>query len=167
MSLALGELERQALCSRIIELEATTKSAASNIRGGWRADNDWLPNHCAWLRDRLGLLLATVPELRVDPATMRGWAVVARKGTFFARHSHGGAYAWSGILYLDPGGSPSAATLFELDPRDPRICERIEPVTNLVVVFPSEMGHSVEVHRGDQPRITIAFDVKQAVRATR
>ena len=97
---------------------------------------------------------------------MRGWAVVSRKGTFFARHTHGGEYMWSGILYLDPGGTPSAATIFELDEHK-KIFERVEPVTNLVVIFPSAMAHSVEPHQGDGARITIAFDVKQAVRAPR
>lgn len=107
------------------------------------------------------------PELKADPATIRGWAIVNRKGAFHRSHVHGAAYAWSGIVYLDPGGTPSAATIFEWREtrHAPLSVVRVEPSIGLVVVFPSSLAHRVEEHQGDGTRITVGFDVKAVVRA--
>lgn len=166
-TLALDELERQTLIAGILALEAVATSFPSHLRGGWRAPNDWLASQ-HWLQDRFARLLATIPELDADPATMRGWAVVTRKGGSFKRHVHSAEYAWSGVLYVEPGGSPGAATIFDRDlSRKPPIVERVEPEIGLVVVFPTSMGHCVEEHQGDGARVTVAFDVKRAVRSVR
>lgn len=165
LTLGLGELERQALCADILLLAATTPTFASHNRGGWRSPPTWLKT--SWLHARLAMLLA-VHEPDADPATLVGWAVVNRQGAFHKAHTHNAKYAWSGIVYLDPGGPNSGATVFEWSPtRYTTQTERVEPATDLVVIFSSQLGHAVEVHPNATPRITVAFDVAKRVRRTR
>jgi len=95
---------------------------------------------------------ATHTEWRHAPRLV-AWAIVNRNGSCHGRHLH--SAAWSGIYYLD-GDVGSACTVFEID----RASIRVAPEPGLMVVFPSNTWHSVELHQSPEPRITIAFDAK-------
>jgi hypothetical protein len=147
-----------ALRTEILRREATTPSCLSHNKGGWRSEEDvleWALDEVHTLHDHIRDAVAEVaPSRRVLPFKFRAWAVVNRDGAYHRRHFHH-ASTWSGIYYLDPGGD-CACTVFETA-ADPI---RIAPVPGLMVVFPSTTWHSVEAHRGNGTRITIAFDAR-------
>lgn len=105
--------------------------------------------------------------------TLSAWANVNRKGDFNNMHTHPGA-TWSGVYYVDSGESdPDAAgTAIHLsDPCVPRtnvffpdltsLDVLFRPVPGLMILFPSYVPHTVPPHRGDRPRISIAFNVRK------
>lgn len=104
---------------------------------------------------------------------LSAWANVNRLGDFNTTHTHPGA-TWSGVYYVDSGMSdPSKdGTAIQLtDPCPPRtniffpeVTSRevkFRPVPGLMILFPSYIPHAVPPHRGDRPRISIAFNVRK------
>ncbi len=105
--------------------------------------------------------------------TLSAWANVNRRGDFNAVHTHPGA-TWSGVYYVDDGkagADAEAAALLLSDPCPPRTNLffpelltsdfRVQPIPGLMVLFPSYVPHSVAPHRGEQPRISVAFNVRK------
>jgi uncharacterized protein (TIGR02466 family) len=105
--------------------------------------------------------------------SMSAWANINRQGDFNNMHTHPGA-TWSGVYYVDHGESDpqGAGTAIRLaDPCQARtnvffpeltssnILFRPEP--GLMILFPSYVPHAVPPHRGDRPRISIAFNVRK------
>jgi uncharacterized protein (TIGR02466 family) len=101
------------------------------------------------------------------------WANVNRRGDFNQMHTHPGA-TWSGVYYVDHGESnPDAeGTAIHLsDPCPPRtniffpeLSDSdilFKPQPGLMILFPSYVPHSVQPHRGDRARISIAFNVRR------
>lgn len=160
--LPLSDGDRSTLRTEILRRAATEKGHRSHNVGGWRSHSDLLDWPTAsWLRGRLIQLLIDL-QLAIRPETLRAWAVVSRKGAYHGRHVHVGRYDWTGILYLDPGGQPSARTVFEVGMGKEKEIVYVEPEVDRVVVFPANLWHSVEEHRGDGERLAIAFDVTAA-----
>ncbi len=105
--------------------------------------------------------------------TLGAWANVNRQGDFNTMHMHPGA-TWSGVYYVDDGqSSPDAeATAIHLsDPCPTRAGAffpeldsstfLFRPQPGLMILFPSYLPHAVPPHRGDRPRISIAFKVRK------
>jgi uncharacterized protein (TIGR02466 family) len=104
---------------------------------------------------------------------LSAWANVNRPGDFNVMHTHPGA-TWSGVYYVDHGESkPDAegtaiglsdpnsarANLFFPDLSSSNVLFKPEP--GLMILFPSYVPHAVPPHRGDRPRISIAFNVRK------
>ena len=105
--------------------------------------------------------------------TLSAWANVNQRGDFNTVHTHPGA-TWSGVYYVDHGeaGAEAEGAALQLsDPCTPRTNLffpelltadfRVRPVPGLMVLFPSYVPHSVAPHRGERPRISIAFNVRK------
>jgi uncharacterized protein (TIGR02466 family) len=120
---------------------------------------------------RLYALFSRLP----DPLswTLSAWANINREGDFNAVHTHPGA-TWSGVYYVDNGESRldtqgTAIHLFDPCPARTNIffpelsCQNVvfKPAPGLMILFPSYLPHAVLPHRGDRPRISIAFNVRK------
>ena len=95
-------------------------------------------------------------------------------------HCHNGSF-WSGVYYVDPGGADDPSGGGELileDPRFPmaymtvadlvfrgpdgepvRSQVAIRPEAGMLVLFPSWVRHSVQPHRGDRERVSVAMNL--------
>jgi hypothetical protein len=126
------------------------RSAPSLNEGGWRSDDlrSWGGPATRELLD----------EIRgtCEASLHTAWAMVNWRGSRHPRHIHRGAVL-AGVYYVHPGGPETPPTVFEL-PGEPDL--HIEPASARLVVFPADLYHSVPVYPGDEPRITIAFDVR-------
>ena len=104
---------------------------------------------------------------------LSAWANVNRRGDFNQLHTHPGA-SWSGVYYVDHGESnPDAdgtAIHFSIQTRHAPISSSpsfsaskvvFKPEPGLMILFPSYVRHPVLPHRGDRPRISIAFNVRR------
>jgi uncharacterized protein (TIGR02466 family) len=105
--------------------------------------------------------------------TLSAWANVNRRGDYNQMHTHPGA-TWSGVYYVDHGESAPDAegTAIRLsDPCPPRTNiffpelsasdVLFPPEPGLMILFPSYVPHAVLPHRGDRPRISVAFNVRK------
>lgn len=101
-----------------------------------------------------------------------GWANISETGAFNTMHTHPGM-TWSGVYYVDTGDSPGQNDSGILKFMDPspgsaasflpflaRATPQIQPVSGLMLLFPSYVPHSVLPHRGNRPRISIAFNFR-------
>ncbi len=81
-------------------------------------------------------------------------------GSRHPRHVHQGAVL-AGVYYVRTGDPGTPPTIFEPDgqrgPGGPEI--HVEPLAGRLVVFPANLYHRVPTYHGDEPRVTIAFDV--------
>lgn len=104
---------------------------------------------------------------------LTAWANINWRGDSNNLHTHPGA-TWSGVYYVDHGeSSPDAeGTAIHLsDPCPTRTniffpdllssTVRVKPEPGLMILFPSYVPHAVPPHRGDRPRISIAFNVRK------
>ena len=111
-----------------------------------------------------------------DPIRWRitTWANVSRRGHYNRGHVHPGC-TWSGVYYVDAGDADSddtdsgllilqhpivAATMTFFPGLTPDY-HAFRPVSGLMVVFPSYLGHEVQPYGGDRPRISVAFNIKR------
>ncbi len=105
--------------------------------------------------------------------TFNAWANVSAPGDFNKMHMHPGA-TWSGVYYVDPGETHPSADGTPLHLSDPNPVRTssffpelfasnvlIKPEPGLMVLFPSYVPHAVLPHRGDRPRISIAFNMRR------
>src|SRR4029077_11198163 len=96
-----------------------------------------------------------------------GWAMVNRAGSQHPRHQHRMA-SLTGVYYVAAGNLEAVTpTGFEcpcdsrLLPGSPRFALEVDPHPGRLVVSRGETWHWVPACVGDQPRITIAFDVRR------
>ena len=105
--------------------------------------------------------------------TLSAWANVNRRGDFNNMHTHPGA-TWSGVYYVDHGESNPDAEGTSIQLSDPCLMRTnmffpelpsptflFKPVPGLMILFPSYLPHAVPPHRGDRPRISVAFNVRK------
>lgn len=105
--------------------------------------------------------------------TLSAWANINRRGDFNEMHTHPGA-TWSGVYYVDHGElNPDAegTSIHLSDPCPARTniffptlsCQNVlfKPEPGLMILFPGYVPHAVLPHRGDRPRISIAFNVRK------
>ena len=112
---------------------------------------------------------------------LNSWANINRRNDGNEFHIHAGCL-WSGTYYVDDGGANEALELGgELEIQDPRgpaaimyapmlapkvpgglstgASELIRPKAGMMVVFPAWLSHSVRPYRGDDVRISVAFNL--------
>lgn len=157
----------------------------SNV-GGWHSETgllEWCGNAGKMLVERMGeladhatgqLLMAYGRQPAQFNWVYQAWANVSRAGDFNKTHTHPGA-TWSGTYYVDPGHAPGNADnstpLQLIDPylaRDAtffpgliRTSVFVHPVPGMMILFPSFVPHMVYAHRGERPRISIAFNLRK------
>lgn len=104
--------------------------------------------------------------------TLHAWANVNTAGGFNRMHTHPGS-TWSGTYYVDTGvaDGAAAAPLHLFDPCQGRANTflpplvpssfTIRPQAGLMILFPSYVAHMVFPHEGEEPRISIAFNLRR------
>lgn len=155
-----GPVVRDGLCldlldSLALEIEARAhdlgeRSAPSLNRGGWRSDS-----LLHWTGPATKTLIGTLREL-TRAIDLEAWAMVNRRGSSHPRHVHRGALM-AGVYYVRPGGPSTPPTIFEVQ-GGPEI--HVEPLAGRLVLFSSDLYHRVPAYHGDDPRVTVAFDVR-------
>jgi uncharacterized protein (TIGR02466 family) len=158
--------------------------------GGWHSERDlpsWPDPAIATLVERVRAMICELVRKTVDDPgpehldgwRIEGWANVNRRGSYNKSHHHAGGRVpsrnlWSGIYYVDAGGSDAASrdglTKFEdqsgvakeiLRCSDPFEREMtIVPQPGLMVLFPATLRHYVTPYAGEANRITIALNMK-------
>jgi uncharacterized protein (TIGR02466 family) len=159
--------------------------------GGWHSERDlakWNEPPVSALLERVRVMIRELVERTVtDPTaehlenwSIEGWANVNRRGAFNKAHHHAGGRIpsrnlWSGIYYVDDGGSGGdrprdGLTKFEdrsgvpkeilrcADPFERELT--IVPQPGLMVFFPATLRHYVTPYAGESNRITIALNLK-------
>ncbi len=167
--------------------EAAPSTDHSNL-GGWQSDwdmMDWGGPATAKVLDLAKQTAGRMTQTRAGQPTNiewahNIWANVNRYGNANEGHIHPGS-VWSGTYWVETGGAEADPTLggeFELyDPRGaapamlapdlvPAVpgavsmgaSEMIPPRAGDMLLFPSWVRHAVRPYRGDQVRISIAFN---------
>lgn len=159
---------RSDLCSALAEVifarmqaDRGRKVGSLNV-GGWKSGEDFF----TWPEASVQELCQALIE-RVGARALIGWAMVNKAGSQHPRHQHRAA-SLTGIYYVTVG-NPGAVTptAFECpcDARllqvSPRYTMEVEPHPGRLVVCRGETWHWVTSCSGDQPRITVAFDVRR------
>jgi len=176
------------LWERILAQEADSPGIVKSNYGGWHSETGQL-EFCGDAGERLLLRVRALADEATRrffaqhnkpcPAfdwKITAWANVSRTGDFNATHTHPGS-DWSGTYYIDAGdpADPERGTVLHL--LDPNGAGRsafllvgqssvpanvvITPRPGLMVLFPSYVPHEVYPHRGNSPRISIAFNVRK------
>jgi uncharacterized protein (TIGR02466 family) len=171
------------LAQRILALREREPGERRSNAGGWHSGNTLLQTLGEPLGTRLGRMFLEnvnaafdlVAERTGPPpakASIEAWANVNTRGDSNVAHIHPGS-AWSGVYYVaassapDAGGElvlsdPRTAALMHPHPFNPFLSTNgvtVTPKPGLLVVFPSFVYHSVNVYHGEQPRITVAFNL--------
>lgn len=130
------------------------RSTKSLNVGGWKSAEDfflWPDTAVQQLRQ----WIITQVELRA--AKLVGWAMINRAGSHHPRHQHRVA-TLTGVYYVTPGSEDAITpTIFECKAGN----LEVEPHPGRLVICRGETWHFVPLYPGEQPRITIAFDVRR------
>lgn len=173
---------RRLILAREREDRGRTKS---NI-GGWHSETgllEWCGEAGKYLFARTidmvnhasrQLMVAHGRDVTEFDWTYQAWVNINHAGGFNRTHTHPGA-TWSGTYYVDPGnsqGNAEGGTPLELldpcmmrenvfFPASARTKIQVYPVAGMMILFPSYLPHMVFPHRGDRPRISIAFNFRR------
>ena len=141
------------LITTILTREATEAGLCVSNVGGWHSRPDlmeWAEPAAQALVDRIA------SEAHATGATrIQAWANVMRAGAYQLAHRHGDA-EWSGVYYVDAGTESCGGRITFARGLDART---IVPCAGLMLMFPADLLHSVEVYTGDRPRISVAFNL--------
>lgn len=145
------ELE-QAILQRMAASQG--RSTQSLNVGGWKSPEDFF----SWPVPAVQKLRECVVELTNSAQRLVAWAMVNRAGSHHPRHQHRAALL-TGLYYVTPGNEEEVTpTCFEC--ADGTVLE-VEPHPGRLVIFRGETWHWVTPVVGDEPRITIAFDLRR------
>ncbi len=178
-----------ALKSLILERRRAGPAIEASNLGGWQSDWDMTTWGGPHTQAVLEAAKAVADKLTVrrdgHPAQTAWrcncWANVNAPGDSNEFHCHPGAF-WSGTYYVDDGGTagrPDLGGAFEMmDPRgpgpalyaphlayampqglSPGSSETLQPVSGLMLLFPSWLLHQVRPYKGNALRISIAFNL--------
>ena len=189
-------LANQALREAIDRKRAADPSgiARSNL-GGWHSQTDMIDWGGPFAKHLAEFAVATsTPHLadirqggkRDFQFIAEMWANANAPGDSNSQHCHPGA-VWSGVYYVDDGGTGANGDGGELILEDPRYPMAymgisdlvfresntkpmysqymIRPEPGLLVLFPSWLRHAVRVHKGNRERISIAINLMIQVAA--
>jgi uncharacterized protein (TIGR02466 family) len=105
--------------------------------------------------------------------TLHAWANLNPPGGFNRVHTHPGS-TWSGTYYVDtgdPADDDQGTPIHLFDPCQGRTNTLLPPMVpssflirpdpGLMILFPSYLPHMVFPHRGNRPRISIAFNLRK------
>ena len=180
------------LLSAINQHRQTSQGVLRSNIGGWMSDTDmahWGGASAISLAE-YATNVAGAHMTDVHPRGKRTfgwqaemWANISPTGAAHQVHCHPGAY-WTGVYFLDPGGSdveggggelvledplyPSAYMttphlVLKTQEGDPKSTQfSIRPQAGLLVLMPGWLRHSVNQHRGPQPRVSISMNLMVA-----
>ncbi|MDX1554561.1 MAG: TIGR02466 family protein [Xanthomonadales bacterium] len=168
----------------ILEREKREAGGKRSNIGGWQSsDNlaDWKEPEVVELVDSMRCAVLNMVSIitRVQAfeanVSIMAWANVNRSGSFNQVHTHPHNH-WSGVYYVSPGDFDDDDVDFagQLQIHDPRERAdmymhpnapfgkpfRVEPREGLMILFPSWLGHSVNVFHSTTTRISIAFNAQ-------
>lgn len=165
----------QPLIDRILELEKKGELTHRMPIGGSKVRNihEWGIPEADLIHARAIEYLARATskdpsEIKVDTC----WASVTRKHEYLSPHSHTNSFA--SIVYFLQLGDYQGDNFLDgrlafVDPRIPHCCpagegiatEELPPnmLEGAMVMFPSELLHFVHPYTGDQPRISLAWNL--------
>ena len=126
----------------------------SNV-GGWHSTPDLLDWDDPAIVPLTERILEGVARFDTGATRMQAWATVMRRGAYHLAHRHGAAY-WSGVYYLDPGNEGCGGRITFAQGETHRT---IAPAEGLLLLFPGDLLHSVEVYTGERPRVAVAFNL--------
>jgi uncharacterized protein (TIGR02466 family) len=180
-----GETVNADLRERILAHEQANPGEAKTNVGGWHSETGQLEfcgdagrrlvRHMYEMADEATRRVLTEFGHAPRPFrwTLHAWVNVNRTGDFNRVHTYPGS-TWSGTYYVDTGepDDPAAGTpIHFFDPCQGRantflpplvpssVLQRPEP--GLMILFPSYLPHMVYAHRGAQPRISVAFNLRK------
>ncbi len=144
--------------------QSLTRSDDPAIKAFFQAIDGPIRTHIAWL----GAGDDVVRRRATGRYQFNGvWSVRLHPGGFHANHVHPMGWLSSAFYVALPSsvsaggregwlkfGEPGIATAPALDPE-----HYVQPEAGLLALFPSYMWHGTVPFSGDQPRLTIAFDV--------
>jgi uncharacterized protein (TIGR02466 family) len=177
-----GELNAE-LAALVLDEESREPGVSRSNIGGWHSGLDFLDREApmiAALRDRIENFVTDLNEaVFSDDAdrqprdfSLEGWANVLRDGGYNSLHSHPNSF-WSGVYYVTGNNAsdeyPFSGKLELVDPRPGASLEYVDstrlygrflvnPSPGQMIVFPSWLQHFVHPCRGNEPRISIAFN---------
>jgi uncharacterized protein (TIGR02466 family) len=181
----VGELNSE-LSQRIFAHAAATEGRSRSNAGGWHSEPGQLEfcgeagrtlmrHGYAMADEATRRVLAELGQpLRPVRWSLRAWVNVNRAGDFNRLHTHPGS-TWSGTYYVDTGDPPPDAEhgtpilLFDpcqgrantfLQPMIP-LAFPVRPEPGLMILFPSYLPHMVHPHKGNRPRMSIAFNLRK------
>jgi hypothetical protein len=148
---------RPDLCAELAQIilermEKERYSTPSLNRGGWKSSEtffSWPYVAVQEIRDAFfSIIGAQVPLV--------GWAMVNRRGSSHPRHQHAIARL-VGVYYVAVGDA-IAPTVFECAAHGEL---EVDPHPGRVVLSPGSMYHWVNSYLGEEPRISVAFDIRR------
>ena len=173
----------------ILERAQSVPSTDHSNRGGWQSTwdfQDWSgePGHIilsAAKRVAMSLTCDRAGNAVSPDWKINSWTNINRRDNGNEFHIHAGCL-WSGTYYVDDGGAAEDEALggeFEIqDPRGPAaimyaptlapkvpgglstgVSELIRPKAGTMILFPAWLSHSVRPYKGDDVRISIAFNL--------
>lgn len=165
----------------VLEREAAQPSDDFANVGGWHSKMDlwdWPHPEINQLKPvileavRHMMAVGAGGQLPAGRVSVKAWANVSRRGNYHRVHNHPNS-SWSGVYYVDAGGTaphPLSGVLELCDPRpftemvntpgDPYGKRAIfQAEAGTMVLFPSWLYHFVNPFQGDGERISIAFNV--------
>jgi uncharacterized protein (TIGR02466 family) len=168
------------LRAAILARAAAEPGVKVSNRGGWQSKTDlleWPVPEVAtlqgWIVGAVRAMAGLSPELRDRaPGTSvfkaYGWANVNRTHDYNVLHVHPDSH-WSGVYYVDAGNAASGGAIQFNDPRPMARAMpvpgfnfdrafTIEPISGLMLLFPSWLEHWVTPYDGSQERISIALN---------
>lgn len=164
---------RPELCPALAEIilgrmqgDRAKRTGSINV-GGWKSGEDFFSWSDRPVQELRQALVVAVGGRSVGSRSWVGWAMVNREGSQHPRHQHRIAIL-SGIYYVTVGNAGSITpTVFEC-PCDERLMRgssryelEVEPYPGRLVVCRGETWHRVPCCSGDEPRITVAFDIRR------
>jgi len=175
-----------ALSEGIRAEQARTASVDKSNSGGWHSEvghleflgepGQRLTRHMIEFGNEATRRVFAEQRVPLQPLrwTLFAWVNVNYRGDFNKMHVHPGS-TWSGTYYVEVGDaadeSEGATPIQLFDPCQGRATTFfpqllptgvvIHPQPGLMVLFPSYVPHMVYPHRGSQPRISIAFNLRK------
>jgi hypothetical protein len=166
-----------ALIRKILELEHDPVLSNYLFRGGCGRKiyhiHQWGIPEAQLIHDRAIALFKQVAK-SPDAAVDISWANVYRKGEYCMPHSHERSAA--SIVYCvetgdDDPDDPLAGRFVFVDPRIAACCLKKpgymttpflpEWVAGTMIIFPSQLVHSVNPYMGETPRITMSWNINK------
>jgi uncharacterized protein (TIGR02466 family) len=171
------------------ELEKVIRARAKKDKGvtlsnrrGWQSTHDlpsWAGDAGKTIIDRARALATAHIQARGSGPNwlIESWANISGPGAFNMPHVHGGSF-WSCVYYVKSGEGSGVITMH--DPRMPMLRMHapgvmfkgtgpelrfdIKPTPGTMILFPAWLWHSVEPSEGDEDRISIAMNIRNAPR---
>jgi uncharacterized protein (TIGR02466 family) len=180
-----NDLKKILLDKRLKDTSWTNASKIKSNYGGWRSGDDlwrWSDNAVGYLRNRV---MSTFKSFLSRTGSYQvsknfkfetfAWANVNENGAYNAPHIHSG-YQFSGVYYvtapkLSKECHPFNGQISFEDPRPGAAMAPLEgfnwgkhtnvlPKESMLVLFPSWLMHHVHPYYGEEPRISIPFNIK-------